>query len=59
MVAFESSQSVGAETYANVIAVREGDVDSAKTKALIEVLTSQKVKDYIKETYDGAVEASF
>ncbi len=58
-VAFESKDSVGADTFANIIAVRKEDADSPATKALIEALCSDTVKQYIKDTYQGAVEPSF
>lgn len=58
-IAFESKDSVGADTFANIIAVRKEDVDSPATKALIKALQSDKVKQYIKDTYQGAVEPSF
>ncbi len=54
-IAVESSDSEAAETYGNVVAVREGDEDSAKTQALVNALLSDKVRDYILENYDGAV----
>ena len=54
-IALESSQSEAAETYANIIAVREGDENSAKTKALVEAVLSDKVRNFINENYPGAV----
>ena len=48
-----------AETYANIVAVKEGNEDTEKTKALIEVLQSDVVRDYIEATYDGAVIPKF
>ena len=54
-IALESSQSEAAATYANIIAVREGDENSAKTKALVEAVLSDKVRDFINENYPGAV----
>lgn len=54
-IAMESSQSEAAETYANLIAVREGDEESPKTKALVEAVLSDKVRDFINENYEGAV----
>ncbi|WP_428911122.1 MetQ/NlpA family ABC transporter substrate-binding protein [Niallia sp. Krafla_26] len=41
--------------YVNVIAVKEGDEDKEEIKALIEVLNSQEIKDFILEKYEGAV----
>ena len=51
----EQSDSEGAKTYANIIAVREGEENSDKTKALIDVLTSDEVRSYISEHYNGLV----
>ncbi|WP_367362856.1 MetQ/NlpA family ABC transporter substrate-binding protein, partial [Mesotoga sp.] len=46
----------GAESpYANIITIRETDKDAAWLEALISVLTSEKVRDFINEKYDGAV----
>ena len=46
----------GAESpYVNVIAVKEGHENDAKIKALVEVLKSDEIKEYIKNTYDGSV----
>lgn len=58
-IALESAESEGAETYANLIAVREGDEDSAKTKALVEAVLSDKVRDFITNNYKGAVVPAF
>ncbi len=54
-IAYEKSDSEAAKTYVNVIAVKEGNENNDKIKALVEVLTSQEIKDYINNTYDGAV----
>lgn len=54
-LAFEKSDSEAAKTYVNVIAVKEGNEDSDAIKALVEVLKSDEIKNYINETYDGAV----
>lgn len=54
-IAHEEDTSEVAETYANVIVVREGNKDSGKTKALVDAVLSEKVKTFINETYDGAV----
>ena len=54
----ESAESEAATTYANVLAIREGD-DRPELKALEEALNSQEVKDYINETYHGTVIAVF
>ena len=39
----------------NVIAVKEGNESADKIKALVDVLKSDDIKNYITETYDGAV----
>ena len=54
-LAYEKADSEAAKTYVNVIAVKEGNENSDKIKALVEVLTSQEIRDYINNTYDGAV----
>jgi D-methionine transport system substrate-binding protein len=54
-LAYETSDSEAAQTYVNVIAVKSGNEDSEKIKALVDVLKSDDVKNYINETYDGAV----
>lgn len=41
--------------YANIVAVKEGNETSDKTKALVAALESQKVADYITDTYSGSV----
>ena len=41
--------------YGNILAVKEGNEETGKTKALIAAVESQKVVDFIKEKYDGAV----
>ena len=54
-LAKEEKDSVAAQTYANVVAVREGDENSDKTKALMEALKSDDVKKFIEDTYQGSV----
>ena len=54
-IAYESTDSEAATTYVNVIAVKEGNENSAKIKALVEALKSDAIKTYINDTYDGAV----
>lgn len=54
-LASEQSTSLAAQTYANIIAVKEGEEDSAKTKALVEAVQSEDVKKFVEEKYDGAV----
>ena len=52
---YEKSDSEAAKTYVNVIAVKEGNEDSEKIQALVDVLKSDEIKDFINEKYDGAV----
>lgn len=54
-LAYEKSDSEAAKTYVNVIAVKEGNENSDKIKALVDVLKSDEIKDFINENYDGAV----
>ena len=54
-IATEDAASVSAQTYANVLVVKEGNEKNAKIEALVKALTSQEVKDYINATYSGAV----
>ena len=54
-LAIEDAESISATTYGNVLAVREGEEETDKTKALVEVLTSEEIKTFIDETYEGAV----
>ena len=54
-LAYEKSDSEAAKTYVNVIAVNEGNENSEKIKALVDVLKSDSIKKFINEKYDGAV----
>ena len=54
-LAYEQADSEAAKTYVNIIAVKEGNEDNEAVKALVDVLKSDEIKDYINETYDGAV----
>lgn len=56
-LAIEDTDSIGATTYGNVVAVRAGEEDSEAVKALMDALKSDEVKSYIEETYEGAVVA--
>lgn len=55
LIASEETSSTAADIYANYIVVRFDKVEDKKTKALIQALSSQKVKDFIKENYPGSV----
>lgn len=54
-LAIEDSDSIGATTYGNVIAVKAGTENDEKIKALIEVLQSEEIKAFIEKNYNGAV----
>lgn len=54
-LAYEKSDSEAVKTYVNVIAVKEGNENSEKIKALVDVLKSDSIKKFINEKYDGAV----
>ena len=44
-----------AAAYANILAVKEGNEEEPKIKALVAALESQQVKDFIESEYKGAV----
>ena len=44
-----------ASAYANILAVKEGNEGTDKTKALVAALESQQVADFITEKYSGSV----
>uniref|UniRef100_UPI003FEFC7D4 MetQ/NlpA family ABC transporter substrate-binding protein n=1 Tax=Gemmiger formicilis TaxID=745368 RepID=UPI003FEFC7D4 len=54
-LATEDASSEAAQTYANILAVKEGRENDPAIQALYAALTSDKIKDYINSTYDGAV----
>ncbi len=51
----EKSDSIAATTYANIVAVKEGDENSEKTLVLVDALTSETARRFIEGKYDGAV----
>ena len=54
-LALEASDSLAAETYANVLVVREGNENLEKIQALAAALTSEENRAFIEETFGGAV----
>ena len=58
-LAIESADGTAAQAYVNVLAVEEGREDDPAIQALAAALCSQEVKDFIDETYEGAVVAVF
>lgn len=58
-LAVEANDSLAADTYTNVIVVKDGNQDSEKIKALAEACNSDEVRDYITDNYQGSVVAVF
>ncbi|MBP1758431.1 MAG: Methionine transporter substrate-binding protein [Firmicutes bacterium] len=54
-VAVEDADSAAAAQYANIIVVKEGNENNEAVQALIKALKSDTVRDFINNTYDGAV----
>ena len=54
-IAAEDAASVSAQTYANILVVKEGNENSEKLQALKKALLSDEVKTFINNTYSGAV----
>ena len=54
-IAYEKSDSSAAKTYVNVVAVKAGNENNEAIKALVDVLTSQTIQDFITKKYEGAV----
>lgn len=55
----EDAKSTAATLYSNIVAVRAGEESTEKTAALVKALTSETVKKFMEDTYDGAVVPSF
>ena len=51
----ESEDSTSAQTFANIIAVRNGDENRPEIKALIAALESEEIRAFILEKYNGVV----
>ena len=51
----EAADSEAAQTYANVLVVKEGNENNPGIQALAAALNSDEVRDYINDTYEGAV----
>ena len=58
-LAIEDASGDAAQTYANIVACRNGDESSEKIQALVNALLTDSVKTYIADTYNGAVVAIF
>jgi D-methionine transport system substrate-binding protein len=55
----ESPNSDESYQYINYLVVKEGNESTNKTKALIEALQSEDVRNYIKDAYSGSVIVAF
>jgi D-methionine transport system substrate-binding protein len=51
----EAADSDAAQTYANILVVKEGNENNEAVQKLIDVLHSDALRDYINSSYDGAV----
>jgi D-methionine transport system substrate-binding protein len=58
-IAVETKDSLAADTYGNIIAVRKGDENRDDIKALVKALQSDTVKKFIEDKYEGAVVPKF
>ncbi len=54
-LASEDADSEAAQTYANIIAVKEGHENDPAILALVDALESDTIRDYINNTYNGSV----
>ena len=58
-LASEASGGLAADTYANIVAVAEGNENDPGVQALVKALTSEKIRSFIEEQYNGSVVAVF
>ena len=54
-IAVESAEGLGAQTYGNILCVKEGNENADFTKALIQCLETDEIRDFMSKTYEGAV----
>jgi D-methionine transport system substrate-binding protein len=54
-IALEDPNSEAAQTFANVVVVKEGNENNPAVLALVEALKSDAVREYINSTYEGNV----
>ena len=59
LIVAEGTDKEQEDTYVNVIVVAAENAESEKTKALVDALHSDEVRQFIEETYNGAVVAKF
>ncbi len=55
LLASEKSDSLAAQTYANIIAVRAETKDKEAIKVLVEALSQPNIAEFINDNYLGAV----
>ena len=55
VITTESSDSKSAETFGNIIAVKEKDLQDERIKKIVEILKSEPVKKFISDKYKGVV----
>ena len=58
-IAVEDKDSEAADTFANILAVREGEEKDERIQKLVKALQSEEVRKFIEDTYDGAVIPKF
>lgn len=49
----EAADSESAQEYANILAVQSGELETDKTKALVEALTSDETREFINTQYEN------
>ena len=54
-LAVESADGTAADAYVNVLTVKEGNENNEAVQALVKALQSEEVRNFILNTYDGAV----
>ncbi len=54
-LAVEDKDSEAAQTYANILVVKEGNENNKGIQALVKALQSEEVRNFINDTYNGAV----
>ena len=54
-LAVEDPNGTAAQTYKNIVVVREGNQDTEKTKALVKAIQDASIAEYINKSFDGAV----
>lgn len=54
-LSIESADSEAAQTFANIVAVYEGDETKPAIQALAKALTSEETRKFIEDTYQGSV----